>query len=209
MFDAALFKGQERNTLRLWEIQYVSCLWEDRKGDLRPFENSVWWLSCIYSWTATVCLSHEPDWNLLPTIRPLCVCRRRLTRSSPPTRSAASLFTTWPLTPSGRDRAFPGGRLRPGECVLSAPAWHCAITLKIDSPYHGKHTLKTSLSATSSLKYQSHLAEVLCQFLGEIFPQYFKVTSLIVCWRLQWLPPFAGFFRHRKVWIINHKTFIM
>lgn len=33
MFDAALFKGQERNTLRLWEIQYVSCLWEDRKGD--------------------------------------------------------------------------------------------------------------------------------------------------------------------------------
>lgn len=59
----------------------------------------------------------------------LCVCHRRLTRWSPPTRSAASWFTTWPLTPSGWDRACPGGSLRPGECVLCAA---CTIILQID-----------------------------------------------------------------------------
>lgn len=48
----------------------------------------------------------------------LCACHRRLILWSPPTRSAASWFITWPLTPSGQDRAWPGGSHRPGECVF-------------------------------------------------------------------------------------------
>lgn len=50
----------------------------------------------------------------------VCLSYRRPTHSSPPTRSAASWSSTWPLTPSGRDRASPGGSLRPGELVLFA-----------------------------------------------------------------------------------------
>jgi len=42
---------------------------------------------------------------------------RRLTHLNPPTRYVANWFTTWPLTPSGRDRACPGESLRPGEYV--------------------------------------------------------------------------------------------
>lgn len=47
---------------------------------------------------------------------------RRTNRSRPPTRSAASWSTTWRPTPSGPNRACPGGSPRPGECFCSPAA---------------------------------------------------------------------------------------
>lgn len=54
----------------------------------------------------------------MPPVISSCVsvCRRT-NRSRPPTRSAGSWSTTWRPTPSGPNKACPGGSLRPGECL--------------------------------------------------------------------------------------------